>query len=209
MTKGRRITPRHGEVQPSRLTIEAVRDATRLATYYAYTGTVLGFGVLVSDPTAIAFRKEYVDAMELFVLGHEYAHCVLEDASDRYRGVLSLELQVELELECDRIGTAIVSEIGATDSWASFCGAGAILMIYGAELCAIARTMIGAQAPPQACSHPPYRQRIDVVRMQVISTTPADQQPAVTAYLDDLDAMCRDLVDAVSEVLDSLRVDER
>lgn len=61
------------------LTVEAIVQAAKLGTYYALTGTVMGFGVMPSDPSALAFRSEYLQAMELFALGHELGHCIAHD----------------------------------------------------------------------------------------------------------------------------------
>lgn len=201
LTNGRPVAPKGQKLSSSRLTLEAVRDATRLALYYAITGTVLGFGVLPSDPNVMVFRMEYVQAMEIFVLGHEYGHCVAEDASERYRGQLTVDVQRELEMLCDQIGVAIGNKVGSDDSWAAFCGAGAILMIYGAELCANARRIRNELEEASGCTHPPAEERINGVRSQVLLTTPSDQRAAVTAYIDDLIVLCRELTSAVVGVL--------
>ena len=165
---------------------------------------MLGFGVLTSDPEAMVFRMEYVRAMEIFALGHEYGHCIAEDAFERFRSQLSSEVHRELEMLCDRIGVAINHKIGSEDSWASFGGVGAVLMIYGAELCASARRIRSGSEDVSGCTHPPVEKQIDSIRTQILSTTPSDQLAAVTAYVDDLIALCRDLTKAVVGMLDDV-----
>lgn len=189
---------------PSRMTLEAVSNAVKLALYYGYTGTVLGHGALWSDPQWFAPRMEYVTAMEMFVLSHEYGHCIAEEASDRYRGMLSAEMSRELELLCDRMGTAIAKLAGTNGGWVSYCGGGATLMIYASAICERARDLYGGARTSTACTHPPAQDRIAVIRAQVLSTTPPDQLAAVISFLDDLTALCEELKEVVVEILEDM-----
>lgn len=186
------------------LTLQAIAQASKLGTYYALTGTVMGFGVMPSDPRALQFRGEYVQSMELFALGHELGHCFAHDADERFCGMLTVDVNQELELLCDRIGTA-TSRAASTDgdeaSWVAFCGAGAVLMMYAHEICQRARGHVGGASADAAHSYPSTSARVAVVREQVVSTTPDDQLEGATAYLDDVIALCEDLTDAASDVM--------
>lgn len=183
------------------LCVEAVRDAARLTLYYAITGTVLGFGVLEAHPQTPLHRHEYLRAMELFVLGHEFGHCVMEDADERYRGQLTPEVLHELEIWCDRIGTSLTRFACEDDSWSGFCGAGAILMLFAHDLCATARKTRSAEREPESHSHPPFEARLSAIRTQVLTTTPDDQREGVTSYVDDLIAICSGLRETVGGIV--------
>ncbi len=197
LTMGKPVRKTSGSVP---LTFEAIRDAARLALYYASMDTVLGFGVLESKRQWAPFRLEYLRAMELFVVGHEYGHCVAEDASERYRGTLLPAVQNELELLCDRIGTSITRFASSNDSWAGFCGAGAVLIMYAHEMCEAARRHLGRPIA-EAHHYPNTARRVEVIRHQVVSTTPEDQLAAATAYIDDVITLCKELVQEVDKAI--------
>jgi hypothetical protein len=189
----------------SSLTIEAIRNASKLALYYAHTGTVLGFGILESPHRLLPLRVAYLQAMELFCLGHEVGHCIADDDADhRYRGLLSDDDHRELELLCDRIGTCSSRIACSDDNWAGFCGAGAALMIYAHEICRNAQSRSASKSEATPHRHPPLAERIRAVREQVVSTSPADQVAAVSAYLDDVLALCDQLATLVNQVFDKI-----
>jgi hypothetical protein len=184
-----------------RLTLEAITDASRLAVYYAMTGTLMGFGVMLSEAGALAFRMEYVEAMELFALGHEFGHCVAHDSAERFRGMLTEETLQELELLCDRIGTATSRAASTDGSLVAFCGAGAVLIMYAHEICQGARGCIATVGSNESPRYPATKARVAAVRDQVISTTPEDQLAGVTSYLDDVITLCEELTEATSEII--------
>lgn len=188
----------------SGLAIDAIRNASKLALYYACTGTVLGFGILESPHRLLPLRVAYLQAMELFCLGHEVGHCIADDVDDRYRGVLSDEDHRELELLCDRIGICSSRIASSDDNWAGFCGAGAALMIYAHEICRNAQSRCASKSEASPHRHPPLAERIRVVREQVVSTSPADQVAAASAYLDGVIALCDRLATVVNQVFDTI-----
>lgn len=115
--------------------------------------------------------------------------------------MLTAEVHQELELLCDRIGTATSRTASIGGPWVGFCGAGAVLMMYAHEVCQRARAHVGGASPSGSHPYPSTMARVACVRDQVVSTTPTDQLEGVSSYLDDVIALCEDLSDAVSDVM--------
>jgi len=69
----------------------------RLALYYGIFGTLLGFGEVEQPQDYLSYRLTLLDAMETFVVSHEYAHFVAHERIPRVSGQ-------DLEMLCDEMG---------------------------------------------------------------------------------------------------------
>ncbi len=180
--------------------------ACRLATYYAFTGTLLGFGVVEQEARLVAFRAEYVHAMEVFIIAHEYAHCFIEERDATFRGPQPVERMHQLERSCDFLACALTQAYGGRRSlWAAYTNAGAVLCFWALELGERARTTLGGPPPTDSPSHPSLSERLQAVREQTLRITPAEHVDAVDSYLRDLMLICDALAGAVLEALGAVR----
>lgn len=88
--------------------------ASKLVLYYAYAGTLVGFGPLEQSEQHGAFRMELLKAMEVFIIGHEYAHFIWEERL----GHLSTEVAPEEERSADLLAFSICRWFGVkANSW--------------------------------------------------------------------------------------------
>lgn len=165
----------------------------RLAVYQALTGSLIGFGRLASPNEQLAFRMELVNAMETFVIAHELAHCIADEADEKYRGCLQPDDAFALELLCDKIGLLIARNVGTRkDNWSSFSGVGALLFFRFTQIGEIIRGMLQVNEQPynQSETHPDTTTRIGYVRERIVSGTAPENTEAAVSYFDQLDNIC-------------------
>lgn len=178
--------------------------AIKLALYFAGNNTVVGFGMVEDVHAERGFRVELVRAMELFAVGHEYGHCVVEE---RHRSLSSSQDSAAMhrvEFTCDAIGGAISMHWGSTaPNWSAFTCSGGLVFLWATELCVSVQQLLSpdSRGEPKSSSHPEVRERIRRLAADVLRRTPADQLEMVQTYLQDLEGICTTLAGIVLEVV--------
>jgi len=176
--------------EPSGLLVPA-----RLALFHAVYGTVLGFGEVVQPLSHTTYRLELLRAIELFVVGHEFAHFVAEERLPHLRGSLELEQQHELERFCDALGLALSRECSGAN-FLTFCGVGAVVLLRSAELTASVRDVLAKSAAQVSggstearsdSSHPAPALRVAAIKTWVHENTVEDERPHADAFIAEYD----------------------
>lgn len=143
-----------------------------LAYNYALIGNVANVEQEIPANQQEASLKAYLlDAMELFVVGHEYAHFVAEERCPEFKGILDPDRSMELEAFCDALGL-FLAQAAATDPWnqIAFSGAGGLLFLRSLQLCEYARSLV--QPPTPSASHPASLERVTAIVEQIRSMKP-------------------------------------
>lgn len=175
---------------------EAMRLTMRLVLYYGMFGTLLHFGEVKSSALNQVHRLKLLEAMELFVVAHEYAHFV---AHENFPGAGELASDSQhLEKFCDELGLVLAREAASKmENFLAYSGVGATLLFRSLQLSDAAAMLFRVSAPgiPPATkseeSHPDLEERINLVRAKVSATTPEDQLKDTIETLDFYDALAR------------------
>lgn len=90
--------------------------ACRLSIYYALFSTVLGFGTVTQPSEYTPYRLQLLRAMELFALGHEYAHFLADEREIAFVTDEDSSSDIKLELFCDQVGLQLSRHWGANNN---------------------------------------------------------------------------------------------
>ena len=165
---------------------------SRLLLYYAYFGTVLGFGEVSVRTEHEGLRLELLEAMEIFAIGHEVGHFVAEERRPNQGSSPDAEEAHATEFFCDQYGQAVSRWHGASESnWTCFTTTGAILYLHAGSLSLRARGKVegGSEADTDSQSHPRTKDRIDRAFTNAVACVPDDQVDKVRGYLNEIIAV--------------------
>jgi hypothetical protein len=190
--------------------------AARLAFAYGVYGSVIGFGQIVQPQSYHGYRLQLLQAMEVFVVAHEFAHFIVAERTVGQRSA-NPESSRDLEYLCDHLALQITREFAnAADNWLAFSGIGAILFFRAMEMSEFARERIAmvrrASHPVQNdksidekadSTHPPLTERIARIEALTIHQTVADQQDYLAAFVKEYSLVASTLS---SMIIENLRV---
>jgi hypothetical protein len=132
---------------------------------YALTDSLVGFGRIEQPKEQHGFRILLVNAMEIFVVGHEIGHFTSHEKSPESSGALSPSESRALEFQCDAVGLAVSTAYGQEENNAfAFQLIGAILFFYALRICEQATAIILNAEAPRSQSHPSAEERMDLPR---------------------------------------------
>lgn len=135
-------------------------DATHLAVRYAYFDSLLGFGRVDQPQEIMGFRVLLVNAMEIFVVGHEIGHLLGHEAHPETQGIPPGTDAKSHELECDAVGLAISTVYGVREENAfAFQLIGPLLFFYALRTCDQVKEILLDEPPAQSDSHPSHEDR--------------------------------------------------
>tara|TARA_R110001583_G_scaffold173189_1_gene327070 strand:+ start:221 stop:1327 length:1107 start_codon:yes stop_codon:yes gene_type:complete len=83
-----------------------------LTAYYSQLGSLKGFGKLSEPKGAMLERASLVQAMEVFIIAHEFYHLHLEEQYPDSNGLPPDTSQKEMELMCDSWGLVVLTLFG-------------------------------------------------------------------------------------------------
>ncbi|EJG0990137.1 hypothetical protein C4G66_RS25000 [Vibrio parahaemolyticus] len=83
-----------------------------LAAYYSQCGSLRGFGKLEEPEGASIERASLVQAMEVFIIAHEFYHLYLEEQYPIDNGVPPDTTEKEMELMCDSFALVVTTMFG-------------------------------------------------------------------------------------------------
>lgn len=168
--------------------------AFMLARHYAQHGSIVTAPMLpaVYEQLHIAHRSLIIDAMELFVLSHEYGHCLAEEKIETTISALPESESRDLEFSCDQVGLKISRAASAEPvNMFAYSGTGATLFLRAIQLCEAVRQiyLAGKLEEVSSPSHPSVTERLIAIRRFIDQTTPPDDKPLtlqIFDYYDDL-----------------------
>lgn len=135
-------------------------DAAQLALHYACFDSLLGFGQLKQPQELLGGRVMLVNAMEIFVVGHEIGHFLGHEAYPESSGIPPGQDSKSHELECDAVGLAISTAYGVREGNAfAFQLIGPLLLFYALRICEQVKSFLFDEAPAQSESHPSHEER--------------------------------------------------
>jgi len=135
-------------------------DATRIAVRYAYCDSLLGFGRLEQAEELVGFRMLLVNAMEIFVVGHEIGHLLGYESHPETQGIPPGSDARNHELECDAVGLAISTAYGVREENAfAFQLIGPLLLFYALRTCDQVKAILFDEPPTPSESHPSHEER--------------------------------------------------
>ena len=135
-------------------------DATRLAVRYTYSDSLLGFGRLEQPKDLTGFRVLLVNAMEIFVVGHEIGHLIGHEARPQTQGIPPGADAKSHELECDAVGLTISTAYGVREKNAfAFQLIGPLLFFYALRICDQVKAILLDEAATPSDSHPSHEER--------------------------------------------------
>lgn len=169
--------------------------AARLSLFSSMFGTLLYFGEVRQPADYFRDRMQLVQAMEVFILAHEYTHIYVEENS------ITFDDEYGLEYYCDVVGLRISREWGSkNDIWPAFCWIGGLLFFRGIEIMEksaeiLFRAKIQTALPQHhsphgndaSTSHPPTAERIKRLIELTIDQSDDDQRDEVKNYLMEYD----------------------
>jgi hypothetical protein len=180
--------------------------ALRLALAYANYGSVLGFGEIIQPPSYLAYRGQILNAMEIFIVAHEFAHVVAAERIPKFQGSLEPNVAQDLEIYCDEMALAVSRAwANENDNDLAFAGIGALLFFRAIELSESVRDklvdILQMPAPSEslpvagprarlshhASSHPSLSTRISAIKSLAISCTEVDQRTDLAAFTEEYD----------------------
>jgi hypothetical protein len=138
--------------------------ATSLAIWYALNDTMRGYGKLVRDEKFTTLRVLLLNAMEVFVIGHEISHLSFQELYPETLGVPEGKTVKDLEMDCDSIGLAVCTVYGIEEEntfATNFIGPLAIL--YAIQLCESVKEMVTGVEHGHSETHPAAVDRIENV----------------------------------------------
>jgi hypothetical protein len=178
----------------------------RFALHYAVHGTLIGFGKINQPEDFLPVRSLLLDAMELFVVAHEFAHFVAEERLPEFKGMLNAEKIYELEVFCDRLGIALCRSSEEKNFFA-FAGIGAIALFRAVQLCEASRELLIELKKLKVVSslskeeYPSLENRIKVLKEQICETTADDQREHVQRFAEEHDLILKSVNDIVLHAL--------
>jgi hypothetical protein len=189
--------------------------AARLSLYYAVTSTLIGFGEVEQPPDYVAYRRELLNAMEVFALSHEYSHFLADERQLTFIDKFGEPSNSGLEFFCDVMGLQISRNWGSqNDNWLAFSGVGGLAFFRAVDTCE-ACTSILADIRPRALAfgqtrayrdagqdtHPPINERASNLIRRSIETTCDEQKRQVESFLTEYDLICTTISTYVSDIL--------
>jgi hypothetical protein len=186
-----------------------VAQASKISIYYAYTGTTLYFGAMREPASAHGYRVELLNAMEIFVLSHEFAHLYLEEKNPGLQGNSDPEVIRDLEFQCDRIAFSLCRNYGAKKTnWSAFCGVGAFLFFEAVKTSYFARERLHGHKT-DSDGHPSPIERQQKLFEFSIESTAADQKEAVSYHMEDLRSKSNYFSSLICSLIDSAFLQNR
>lgn len=176
--------------------IEALRDgqvlvdAVRLSLHYAHFDSLLGFGRIEQPKELAGFRMLLVNAMEVFIVGHEIGHFLGHEGYPDSSGIPPGGDSKSHELECDAIGLAISTAYGASENNAfAFQLIGPLLLFYALRTCDQVKSILLNESPTESDSHPSHEERFRFAMDFLDSIDPEDSIKESIKFTLDV-AMC-------------------
>jgi hypothetical protein len=165
--------------------------ASRLVLFYAFAGTLVGFGPLEQSEQHWAFRMEILKAMEVFIIGHEYAHFIWEERFAHS----STDVAPEEERSADLLAFSICRWFGVkVNSWFAFSGAAPILFFRAIKASEDTRDRVTQgdelKNVPTRGSHPSANDRLAAIHQIISEATIAEQREMVLSYIAEVNAVC-------------------
>ncbi len=135
-------------------------DAARLALRYAFFDSLLGFGPLKQPQELLGVRVMLVEAMEIFIVGHEVGHFLGHEAYPETSGMRPGQDSKSHELDCDAVGLAISTAYGVREGNAfAFQLIGPLLLFYALRTCEQVKSILFDEVRAQSESHPSHEER--------------------------------------------------
>jgi hypothetical protein len=135
-------------------------DASRLSLHYAYFDSLLGFGQVEQPKELEGFRVLLVNAMEIFIVGHEIGHLLGHEMHPETLGIPPGKDSKAHELECDFAGLTISTAYGVRENNAfAFQLIGALLFFYALRTCDQVKAILFDESPIESNSHPSHEER--------------------------------------------------
>ncbi|MEZ9593023.1 hypothetical protein AB4298_00155 [Shewanella sp. 10N.261.52.F9] len=133
----------------------------RLAAYYSQRGSLRGFGKLDEPKGAHIERASMVQAMEVFIIAHEYYHLYLEEQYPSNNGVPPDTTEKEMELMCDSFALAVTTMFGLKHENINATNLISPLVFFlSLDLCESARLKLKPNAEHDD-SHPSPMERVE------------------------------------------------
>lgn len=135
--------------------------ATSLAIFYSLNETLLGYGKLEQEEKFLLNRTLLLNAMKVFVIGHEIAHFSYHEDHPDTCGIRPGNSNKDLEMECDGIGLAICTVYGLNEAntfTTNFIGP--LMLLYAISLCEKIKTIITGKTAKPSETHPATLDRI-------------------------------------------------
>ncbi|WP_433935479.1 hypothetical protein AB3662_12195 [Sorangium cellulosum] len=167
-------------------------NAIELALHYAFFGNLLHYGVLQQSPEHFGFRMELVHAMEVFIVGHEYGHFLLQEYRDALPDQPDEDVRHADEHWCDGVGLEVCRHWGArAGSWFAFSGAAPLIFFRATSMCENARSRLNADSArlDMNDSHPPTALRLEFLRGLIPTRIHPDQTDSVTGYCGEVEVV--------------------
>lgn len=168
-----------------------------LALRYSFTSSLIGFGPLEIPQNHMPYRHELLEAMETFVMCHEISHFIAEEKLGQdYKGILTPEKSIQLELFCDELGLQICRELDKDTNWLSFCGIGALAYFGTFNLVEEVRELVSAKYPSKEfirntsnSTHPDTTLRIEFLKNNLISKSWPDQRESIESFFNEYELL--------------------
>lgn len=157
-------------------------DAVRLAVRHAVTGSSLGFGQVEQASELFGLRVLILNAMEIFILGHEIGHLVNHESHPETGGIPPGGTAIDLELSCDVFGLSVCSSYGFKNANPLAINlSGPLLFLYALHICEQTRKTLTKTSTPPSQTHPSTADRF-ALALQYIREV-SDEGPAVSEAL--------------------------
>lgn len=129
-------------------------DAVRLAVRYAQVESLLGFGRVEQPKELMGFRVLLLNAMEVFIVGHEMGHFIGHEAHPDTSGIPPGSDSKSHELECDAVGLAVCTAYGVReDNPFAFQLIGPLLLFYALRTCEQSKVILFDENTAESDSH--------------------------------------------------------
>ena len=180
---------------------------SRLLLYYAYHGTLLGFGEVPVRTEHQGLRLDLLKSMEIFAIGHEIGHFVFEERKPSEGTSLGAEQAHSIEFFCDHYGQAVSRWYGAeSSSWSCFTNSGALVYLHSGSLSLRLRKKLNGEPSEDidSESHPRTWDRIERAVKIAVACVLEDQADGVRRYLNEIVAVMRFIESEVFPIVTSL-----
>lgn len=191
--------------------------AAKLALAYGIYGSLIGFGQVNEPLEHWPYRAQLLDSMEVFVVGHEFAHLIADEQVPEFQGILDVKASRKLEYFCDQLAIQISKRYANhEDNFLSFAGLGAILLFRAMELSEYALERISSihgrsglgntlrYAESQPSGYPSLTARIDRMKSLAVALTADDQRQGVADFIEEYDLIASYLVCTLKELLGTI-----
>jgi hypothetical protein len=189
----------------------------RLAFAYATYGSVIGFGQVVQPESYHNYRLQVLDAMEAFIIAHEFSHFVVAERT-LGQSFQSPETSRKLEFLCDHLALQISREYSnMADNSLAFAGIGAILFFRAMEMSEFAKERMAQLYNPAptlktnelieefaSSSHPPLAARVARLETLTITQTVDDQRDHIAQFVQEYALIASALSSIVMEIFRGL-----